>query len=481
MAVIDSMKNMMLRQSSKIVSNVVRKADIDQLATLFWTLAKLSKEPAKSGLRKLAEGAENHDPMLMNWSELFKKTEPKVVEKIISNLIINEFAIGEKVRQDLMHEHQTVLPKLGVISPTYACNLRCVGCYAALYGHKYMLSKEEIFDVIKQFNDLGVYFFIITGGEPFVYPYLFDVLEHFKDSFFLIYTNGTLVTEENAKKMAELGNSTLAISIEGFEEMTDWRRGKGVFDKVKNAWEILTKYKLIYGASVTATRKNHDVIMSDEFWDFLRENNVSYAWVFQFMPVGADASMDLVPTPEQRYERFYKAEELRLSGKFAFVADFWNHGFLTNGCLASGAKYLHVNAKGYVEPCIFQQFAVDNIREKSILEILKSPFFEAYKRTIPYSDNLFRPCPIIDNPKVFRAMIKKFNAIPQHPGSERTINELAPELDQLAEEWKKYADKLWYEEGYAERYPSKRGVYNYETRMRRYAENEEKLAIDKKA
>ena len=35
MAVIDSMKNMMLRQSSKIVSNVVRKADIDQLATLF--------------------------------------------------------------------------------------------------------------------------------------------------------------------------------------------------------------------------------------------------------------------------------------------------------------------------------------------------------------------------------------------------------------------------------------------------------------
>ncbi len=76
---------------------------------------------------------------------------------------------------------------------------------------------------------------------------------------------------------------------------------------------------------MTATRKNHDVIMSDEFWDFLRENNVSYTWVFQFMPVGADASMDLVPTPEQRYERFYKTEELRLSGKFAFVADFWNH------------------------------------------------------------------------------------------------------------------------------------------------------------
>jgi hypothetical protein len=162
------------------------------------------------------------------------------------------------------------------------------------------------------------------------------------------------------------------------------------------------------------------------------------------------------------------------------VADFWNHGFLTHGCLAAGSKYLHINAKGYVEPCVFQQFAVDNIREKSILEILKSPFFEAYKRTIPYSDNLFRPCPIIDNPKVFRSMVKKFNAIPQHPGSERVVNELGPELDELAAEWKVYADKLWYEEGYSEKWPSKRGVYNYETRMKRYEKNEEKLALDKK-
>ncbi|MDK2906444.1 MAG: hypothetical protein PWQ66_405 [Petrotoga sp.] len=481
MAVMDSMKNMLLKQSSKLIAGVVRNSDVDQLAKLLWTLSKFSKEPAKSGLRKLATGAENHDPMLVNWADLFKRSNPKVVEKIINNLIINEFAVGERTRQEKMHEYGIVLPKLAVLSPTYACNLRCVGCYAAMYGHKYMLSKEEIFDVIRQFNDLGIYFFIITGGEPFVYPYLFDVLEEFNDSFFLLYTNGTLINEENAKKLAELGNATLAISVEGYEADTDWRRGKGVFEKIQNAWKLLSENGVIYGASVTATRKNHDAIMNDDFWEYLKENNVSYAWIFQFMPVGADASMDLVPTPEQRYERFYKLEELRLGGKFAFVADFWNHGFLTNGCLAAGSKYLHINAKGYAEPCVFQQFAVDNIREKRIVDILKSPFFEAYKRTIPYSNNLFRPCPIIDNPKVFRAMVKKFNAIPQHPGSERTVNELAPELDQLADEWKKYADKLWYEEGYAEKYPSKRGVYNYKVRMRRYSENEEKLALDKKA
>jgi hypothetical protein len=77
-------------------------------------------------------------------------------------------------------------------------------------------------------------------------------------------------------------------------------------------------------------------------------------------------------------------------------------------------------------------------------------------------------------------MVKKFNAIPQHPGSERVVNELGPELDELAAEWKVYADKLWNEEGYSEKWPSKRGVYNYETRMRKYEKDEEKLALDKK-
>jgi hypothetical protein len=77
-------------------------------------------------------------------------------------------------------------------------------------------------------------------------------------------------------------------------------------------------------------------------------------------------------------------------------------------------------------------------------------------------------------------MVRAFNAKPQHEGSERVITDLAPELDKLAAEWKKYADKLWYEEGYSEIYPSNRGVYSYEVRMRRYADKEKLLAVDKR-
>ncbi|SHH16990.1 radical SAM protein [Thermosipho atlanticus] len=477
---VGGVKGIIYRQAGKIVNSVIRKADTKTFAKLLFTVAALSKEPAKSGLKKIGLMAEEEHPMIKKWIEIFRNSSPKCTEKIINNLIINEFAIGEPMRQKIMEREKVVLPKLGVISPTYACNIECIGCYAGLYGRKYELSKDEVRSVLKQGEELGIYFWVITGGEPFYWPHIFEILEEFDQHYFMIYSNGILITEERAKKLAELGNATIAISVEGFEEQTDWRRGKGVYKAILNAWERLRRYGVPFGASVTATKVNHDTIMKDEFWDFLEQNGVGYVWIYQFMPVGINPTMDLVPSPKQRYERFFKTDEMRLSGRFAFVADFWNHGFLTHGCLSAGSKYFHVNAKGYVEPCVFQQFAKDSIREKTLLEIFKSPFFEAYKKMIPFSNNLFRPCPIIDNPKVFRAMVKHFDAIPQHEGSERVINELAPELDKLAEEWKQYADKLWYEHGYVERYPVNRGIYNYETRMKRYANKEEALKVDKK-
>ncbi|WP_305810135.1 hypothetical protein [Photobacterium kishitanii] len=91
-----------------------------------------------------------------------------------------------------------------------------------------------------------------------------------------------------------------------------------------------------------ATSENHAEIMSDEFWNFLVDENVEYVWTFQYMPTGADANFDLVPTPKQRYERFHKLEVMRKGGTFAFLADFWNHGFLVNGCMSGGSNYLHI-------------------------------------------------------------------------------------------------------------------------------------------
>jgi len=144
------LKGMVYHQAGKLVANVVRKADTDTFSKLLFTVSAVSKEPAKSGLKKLGLMAQEGHPMIKKWMDVFQKSSPKAVEKIINNLIINEFAIGEPTRQKMMHEYQVVLPKLGVISPTYACNLNCIGCYAGLYGRKYELTKDEVRSILKQ-------------------------------------------------------------------------------------------------------------------------------------------------------------------------------------------------------------------------------------------------------------------------------------------------------------------------------------------
>ena len=71
--------------------------------------------------------------------------------------------------------------------------------------------------------------------------------------------------------------------------------------------------------------------------------------------------------------------------KPVFTADFWNDGCLTNGCMAGGRLYLHVNYRGDVEPCVFIHFATHNImdmysRGEHLWDVLQTPLFKAVRR-----------------------------------------------------------------------------------------------------
>ena len=442
---------------SPVLSALINNTDENNFEKIFSLGAKFAKD-SKEDLLKLARLAHDRDPMLSGWIRALRGLNKIAREKLVKNLIFNHLIYGENIRGIKGKEFATHIPFLVLISPTYACNLRCKGCYSALYGDRYHFEEDEMMNILQQFYDLGVRFFTFTGGEPFVYPAIMRIFEKFSDCYFMVYTNGTLLTESRVKRLAKLGNVAITISIEGWEDMTDWRRGEGVFQKIVTAYHRLREAGILCGASMMATRKNHDQLMSDDYWQFIQDLGVEYIWVFQYMPIGRDATFDLVPTPEQRYARFHKIEQLRLSGRFAFIADFWNHGFLVNGCMSGGANYLHINAKGGVEPCVFQQYAVDNIRDKSVIEVLKSPFFEGFKQQIPFNKNLMQPCPIIDNPAKFREHILKYKATPQHEGSDSYFK-FSHELDNLAEEWKKYAIKIWDDEGYGDHYKAEMDLY----------------------
>ncbi len=367
---------------------------------------------------------------------------PRMLSNAINSWVINGTFLGRSKREKISSEMGVSVPCLILIDPTSACNLRCEGCWAGEYNKVDRLEPELLNRIITEARELGIHWIVLSGGEPFCYPYLLEIAAEHTDSVFMVYTNGTLIDEKTADRLAELANLTPTISLEGWRDSTDARRGAGTFDKAINSMDLLRERGVFSGASLTVTTKNVYELFSDEFIDFLIEKGIIYIWSFHYIPVGRNPNIDLMITPEQRLWLVKRIRELR-KNKPIFIADFWNDGEYTKGCIAGGRQYFHINAAGDVEPCAFVHFAVDNIKGKSLKEVLLNPFFKAYQKEQPFNDNHLAPCPIIDAPASLRRMIKDCGAFPTHPGAEQTLEgDIAEHLDTLSCRWIKLANEF---------------------------------------
>ncbi|MCK4688901.1 MAG: radical SAM protein, partial [Candidatus Marinimicrobia bacterium] len=141
---------------------------------------------------------------------LARSYQKKIVKNFVGNIMFN----GKDTRDQAFEQEGRELPSFITISPTQKCNLKCKGCYAASHKGSFAKLDWETFDRIltEKVELWNSYFTVISGGEPFLWSdkgeSLFDILEKHSDQFFLIYTNGTTITKENAKRLAELGNAT---------------------------------------------------------------------------------------------------------------------------------------------------------------------------------------------------------------------------------------------------------------------------------
>ena len=214
------------------------------------------------------------------------------------------------------------------------------------------------------------------------------------------FTNGTLIDEEFCQEMLRVGNFFVSISVEGFEEANDGRRGNGHFQKALDAMELMHSHRIPFGVSICYTSQNYKVVTSDDFLDLLISKGCVFAWYFHYMPVGINASTDLLLTPEQRTYMKDRVREIRgvTGGKELYCIDFQNDGEFAGGCVAGGRIYCHINAAGDVEPCVFIHYSSANIREKSFLECLQQPLFKLYRKGQPFNGNHLRPCPMLENP-----------------------------------------------------------------------------------
>lgn len=285
---------------------------------------------------------------------------------------------SELLRKKLLKKWNLLVPMGIGISPTMRCNLSCTGCYSRLHPREDEMSPEVIDSLIEESSNAGVFLYIVTGGEPFIRSDLMEIYQKYPHLMFLIITNGTLLDEELVRKIADSGNIIPVLSIEGNEEETDERRGKGVYSKVLKAMKLLKSYRVPFGFSAVATRKNIAHLGDGNFMETLLKEGCRFGFFTDFIPIASD-DFQLLPEEEQLKNFRNRLRSIKEEGEIFPVHLPDDEYDKTGRCRAVGEGGMHINAQGFVEPCPFAHFARENIKDCSFLEVLRSPFLNAIR------------------------------------------------------------------------------------------------------
>ncbi len=394
--------------------------------------------------------------------------------RVVETLVLNNFfkRNSKKARNKYKEKYGIEAPSFCAVSPTKRCNLNCIGCYA---GSNAKTAETLEYPIFKKFLDemhdiIGARFIVISGGEPTTYKSegkdILDIVGEYPDTFFLMYTNGTLIDNKTAERMRDLGNITPAISVEGYEKETDERRGKGIYKKIMTAMDNLRKAKVPFGISVTATKKNVDLLLTDDFYEHYFENlGALYMWQFHLMPIGrAKDSMELMISAEDRINLYKKWEKL-LFEKHYFIGDFWNSSGASDGCIAYARNggYFYVDWNGNISPCVFVPYAKDNLYDlykngKSIADALNSDYFvrgRKWQKDYGYGKkdenikNWLAPCSIRDHYDNFRRniLIEKDNIKPIDEFADQSLKdkEYYKRMVKFDDDLEKLSEPIWKE------------------------------------
>ena len=438
------MEKMQAAGLHRVLSYLDSNPEDNILKILDWMISLIEKKifGVSSGVaREAMEDTDN------NWYRLvesmYTDIDDGVRKRLFENFLINGSFLGRKRQDKVREKHGCNVPWAILLDPTSACNLHCVGCWASEYGNKSNLSYDEMNSIVTQGKEIGVFFYIFSGGEPLVRKDdIIKLCEEHPNCAFLSFTNGTLIDEKFADEMLRVQNFVPAISVEGFEDETDARRGAGTYQAVIRAMEILKDRKLPFGISCCYTSQNVDTIGSDKYFDDMIEKGAKFAWLFTYMPVGVDAVPELLVSAEQREFMYHQIRSFRKT-KPIFTMDFWNDGEYAGGCVAGGRRYLHINANGDVEPCAFIHYSNCNIRDTSLLDALKSPLFMQYHANQPFNHNHLRPCPLLDNHGRLAEMVEQSKAYSTDMQNPEDVHHLTAKCTDAAENWAPVADHLW--------------------------------------
>jgi MoaA/NifB/PqqE/SkfB family radical SAM enzyme len=318
--------------------------------------------------------------------------------------------IRSSSRRKRFLKKQNLLVPMGIgLSPTFRCNLMCDGCYARYHPRDGEMPHSVIQGVVGSAVEAGVFLFIITGGEPFMRHDMMDVYREHRSALFWIVTNGTLIDEETASRLAEYGNVFPIVSVEGGKEQTDRRRGRGVYRKVLECMGILCKSRVPFGFSAVLTKDSVEVLGSGHFVDVMIGAGCTVGVYNDFIPLDSDDYKSL-PTATQKVQFTERLMELR-TRKRILLLHLPHDEYDPNGrCMAVSGGGMHINARGWVEPCPFAHYARENIRDCSFQEVLRSPFLESIRSHPTVLKHGEIGCSLVNNRSTLEKIAKRSGA-----------------------------------------------------------------------
>ena len=157
------------------------------------------------------------------------------------------------------------IPLSGAIELTYRCNVRCVHCLTACNQFKEReLKKEELFRIIDQVVEKGCLWLLLGGGEPLLREDFLDIYTYIKKKgvFIILYTNGTLITEEIADYLAKWRPFSVEITLHSMDKTVFERvtRVPGSFERCMHGIRLLLERHIPLELKTVAMTVNKDEV-----------------------------------------------------------------------------------------------------------------------------------------------------------------------------------------------------------------------------
>ncbi|MBS7006827.1 radical SAM protein [Anaerostipes sp.] len=339
---------------------------------------------------------------------IVKISDPK------GSFFLLQFMAAEKRARNMRREAEERgehIPPFLIASITSRCNLYCKGCYARANGactegfDSGELTGEQWGDIFLQAENLGISFVLLAGGEPLMRRDVLEEAGKHKDLLFPVFTNGTMIGDDDLQMFAHKRNLLPVLSIEGDREQTDARRGDGIYSAVSQTMKSLKERRLLFGVSVTVTNENLKEVTSEEFIRGLADTGCKAVVYVEYVPADGK-TQHLAPGEKEREEFERRLFHLRKKQEDMMFISFPGDEKASGGCLAAGRGFFHINAAGSAEPCPFSPYSDTSLVHTSLREALRSPLFLKLRGSKRLEEFHSGGCALFEQEQMVKAMLE---------------------------------------------------------------------------